>query len=780
MSRAWRLAWLVGTADLLVASRATALMITLNNPAPIPVGKPQTFALAGAIAAQGAVHTHWDFGDGTSGDATDFTVRHTYAEVGHYTVIVKASDAVGSAYANVVQTVHHPLPAVAPRVSSSVVIDVRRQQVWNVNPDSGSVSVTSAASGRRLAEIPVGSEPRALAQAPDGSVWIACRLSDEIAIVEPDRRAVKGRIPLRYASQPRGLAFSPDGHTAYVSLFATGQLVAIDVRSREVKATITLGPTPAGVSVATDGRIFVTRFISPADHGEVWVIRPHTLTLKRTIVLAFDASPDSQTNGRGVPNYVASFAISPDGTQAWVVAEKANVARGPMRDGQHMSSESFVRSIVCVVDLATEEEIAGKRLDLDNRNMPVAVAFSPTGDYGYVVLETNNEISFHDAYTLTNLGAIRDVGRAPDGAALAKDGKLWVNAFLSRELIAYDLTPSVTSIDQTAPSALYRTRTVDKEPLPETVLRGKQLFYNAADPRMDRVGYMSCASCHLDGADDGRTWDLTDRGEGLRNTKSLLGVRGALGEGKIHWTANMDEIQDFERDIRESMEGFGFMPDSEYEGRKAPDGHYDTLGRPAAGVSPDLDALAAYVTSLDKVPPSPFRNPNGSFTASALRGRRVFARAGCPDCHSAPEFTDSPAGLLHDVGTIDAKAGSRLDRPLVGFDTPTLKGAWATAPYFHDGRAATLQDVVTTYNVGDKMGVTSNLSSHQLQDLVEYLEELDDVPEPVAPTHPRTSLRKGDGRTGHVPGARSAHAGPRDQLTEPLWRTISPPPGDVP
>ena len=67
--------------------------------------------------------------------------------------------------------------------------------------------------------------------------------------------------------------------------------------------------------------------------------------------------------------------------------------------------------------------------------------------------------------------------------------------------------------------------------------RGKQIFYNATDPRTNEDGYISCASCHLDGEHDGRVWDFTDRGEGLRNTTSLLG-RAGTAHGRVHWTAN--------------------------------------------------------------------------------------------------------------------------------------------------------------------------------------------------------------------------------------------------
>ncbi len=61
---------------------------------------------------------------------------------------------------------------------------------------------------------------------------------------------------------------------------------------------------------------------------------------------------------------------------------------------------------------------------------------------------------------------------------------------------------------------------------------------------------MSCATCHNDGGHDGRVWDLTGFGEGLRNTISLRGA--AVGQGLLHWSGNFDEVQDFEGQIRAS------------------------------------------------------------------------------------------------------------------------------------------------------------------------------------------------------------------------------------
>jgi len=279
--------------------------------------------------------------------------------------------------------------------------------------------------------------------------------------------------------------------------------------------------------------------------------------------------------------------------------------------------------------------------------------------------------------------------------------------------------------------------TVSKqEKLDPEVLFGKQVFYDADDARMGKTGYISCAVCHLDGFEDGRTWDFTDRGEGLRNTTSLLGKRG-IGQGRLHWSANFDEVQDFEHDIRGAFGGSGFLPDAQFnEGTRN-----TTLGDPKAGLSPELDALSAYVTSLDTVNRSPFRTAEGALTESGWRGLDTFERLGCPTCHSGADFTDSAEGLVHDVGTMSALSGSRLRGPLEGIDTPTLRGIWETAPYLHDGSAPTLYEVLVARNATELHGATLNLAQQELDELVSYLLQIDNTaredevgrPEPVEP-----------------------------------------------
>jgi len=263
---------------------------------------------------------------------------------------------------------------------------------------------------------------------------------------------------------------------------------------------------------------------------------------------------------------------------------------------------------------------------------------------------------------------------------------------------------------------------VSVEKLLPQVLAGKKVFYNAADLRMSNEGYLSCATCHLDGGHDGRTWDFTDRGEGLRNTTDLR-ARAGTAHGPIHWSANFDEIQDFEHDIRNSFGGTGFLADAQFHNgtRDQP------LGDPKSGLSPELDALAAYLASLTDYPASPHRDPAGNMTPSAVAGRGHFQSLACNTCHAQDRFTDSAPGLMHDVGTISTATGQRLGAPITGIDTPTLRGLWETPPYLHDGSAPTLADVFAESKapVNSPHATVRTLSAAAQQQLIDYLLQLD-------------------------------------------------------
>ena len=149
-----------------------------------------------------------------------------------------------------------------------------------------------------------------------------------------------------------------------------------------------------------------------------------------------------------------------------------------------------------------------------------------------------------------------------------------------------------------------KVSTIKKEKLEYKILLGKKIFYNANDVSMAQDGYLSCASCHIDGTHDGQNWAIGEIGP--RNTISLTGI-GYLVPKYFNWNANIDEIQDFENEIRSFFIGDGFMKENDFLKTK------ELLGRPKTGLSKELDALSAYVLSLKEPLRTPYKTIDGTF-----------------------------------------------------------------------------------------------------------------------------------------------------------------------
>jgi cytochrome c peroxidase len=302
-----------------------------------------------------------------------------------------------------------------------------------------------------------------------------------------------------------------------------------------------------------------------------------------------------------------------------------------------------------------------------------------------------------DYRELEYAGGLR-IGSNPRAVRVSADG--------SRFYVYNALDFTVVGIDS---STLKQVMSVDVTQWPhgEDMLLGKKLFYTA-NPPMTQQRWISCSSCHPDGDADGRTWHNP---EGLRNTQPMLGLKHTH---PIHWSADRDEVQDFEITIRSPlMQGRGLIRGPVHAG----------LAEPNAGRSRELDALAEY-TNSHGFTQSPFAKLG--LSDAAKRGKELFfaAKTRCAECHSGTYFTDLK---MRDVGTVRTDPSEKLGPE---FDTPTLLSVYRSAPYLHHGQAATLEDVLTTQNPDDRHGVTSHLSPAQVADLVEFLKALplDDLP----------------------------------------------------
>jgi cytochrome c peroxidase len=244
-------------------------------------------------------------------------------------------------------------------------------------------------------------------------------------------------------------------------------------------------------------------------------------------------------------------------------------------------------------------------------------------------------------------------------------------------------TVSVVDLAAAAPSATSIALGPKVEP---TVARKGEFYFH--DATICFQHWQSCCSCHPgDARADALNWDLPNDGIGNpKNTKSLLLAHKTPPAMSLGVRATAETA------VRAGLEHI------------------------LSSQQPEKVAVAIdeYLKSLKPVPgPSLV---NGKPSEAAAHGKSVFQRAGCAGCHPAGLFTDQ---RQHDVGTCGP-----FGQPSDKFNTPTLIELWRTAPYLHDGSAATIRDVLTTRNSHDQHGRTSSLTNPEIEDLCEFLRSL--------------------------------------------------------
>lgn len=676
----------------------------------------ETFSVTATASGTGTLEYRFNF-DGIWSDwATHSTTNHTYTGAGRNRVLAQVRDVSGIVVTEPLNILVIVPPAgPLPTQSSTIAVGedgAAGRRAWVVNPDTHTVSVLNAITGEVVAEHPVGKNPRSIARDALGRYWVTCHASDEIRVLNADGGTAH-TLSLPYGSAPFGVAPSPDGQFLYVTLYGSGRVRRYTAAAPAgVPLETATFPTPRALAVSGDGsRVLVTRFISPELEAEVGEFSGTTLDAVRTFRLASANTFDNGDRAAGVPNYLAGIAISPDGTRAVVASKQDNVQRGTFFGVGNLTHETTVRAVLSILDLQANAEVRHARRDFDNSDSPSAVAYTPLGDTVLVTLQGNNRVVGVDALNLAPVvgynangatfssPAVKTLeaatGLAPQGLLVDATGeRVFVQNFMSRSMTVLNGHPLLAE-NRTSLPVIATNYTVGAELLSPTVLSGKRVFYNAADSRMSADSYISCASCHVDGGSDGRVWDFTGRGEGLRRTTDLRG-RAGMGHGNVHWSGNFDEIQDFEHDIRNAFGGSGFLTNSPTSFAA----QHPSPATTKAGLSTELDALAAYVSSLNHttIPRSPLRAADGTLTVGALAGRDTFVSMNCQQCHGGPALSDSvvspiAATSLHAIGTTSQISGQRLGQPLAGIDTPTLRGLHATRSYLHHGQAATLSEV---------------------------------------------------------------------------------------
>jgi len=530
------------------------------------------------------------------------------------------------------------------------------------------------------------------------SLYVTCGSSaGKVCIVDLKTKSVSDSIPVGHT--PGAVVVSPDGKRLYVCNRFDNNVSVIDTASKKEVAKIAVEREPSSAAVTPDGKLLFVANLLPAGAADggytAAVVSVIDTSAKR--VLTDIQLPNGSTDLRGI-------CVSPDGRYAYA----AHVLGRYQMPTTQLERGWMNTNALSVIDVSNREllnTVLLDDIDLGAAN-PWGVGCTADGKYVCVTHAGTHEVSvinreaLHDklakaakgqtfSESLNALSYPADVpndlaflvglrrrikleGNGPRGLAVVGT-KLYLAEYFSDSLGVVEINP------QKRPDVKSITLGSSRE---MTVVRKGEMLFN--DASMCFQQWQSCASCHPSQArSDALNWDLLNDGMGNpRSSKSLLLSHKTP---PVMVTGIRDRA---ETAVRAGIKFIQFV------------------------VRPEADAVAIdeYLKSLEPVP-SPYL-AGGDLSEAAKRGKEIFEKAGCSSCHPAPLYTDMKK---YDVGT-----GKGRDAGLA-FDTPTLVEVWRSGPYLYDGRAVTVKEVLTKYNVDDKHGMTLMLSEQEINDLAEFV-----------------------------------------------------------
>jgi YVTN family beta-propeller protein len=572
--------------------------------------------------------------------------------------------------------------------------------------------------------------PCALVASRDAkTLYVACADARQVAWVDLPTGKITRRVEM--PDGPTGLVLSPDGTKLIVTCAAPKSTVAIiDLVSCRMIAAIPAGHTATGAAITPDGkRLYVcNRFNNDVAVIDLAAGREVTRVGVAREPVAAAATPDgtavlvanhlpvgtpsaypfaavvtlldtrtNQTTAMALPHgshSLRGLCVAPDGKHAYVTHLVSNFDLIPLQVEQGWMSSN----VVSVID--TRQKRVIRTVGLDEPSLgagnPWAVACAGDGKTICVSHAGTHELSV--VATAAILGPLVHVVTAPavdnvpDDPAqrpglrrikLPGQGPRALAVAGSRVFVAEYFSDSLAVVDLQAGKILSaETIVLGPEPRLTVGRRGEMLFNDAT---ICYQHWQSCASCHPDGRSDALNWDLLNDGVGNpKNTKSMVLAHKtppAMAEG-VRPTA--------ESAVRSGLTHILFADRPEEEAA----------------------AIDEYLKLLQPVP-SPHLI-DGRLSPAAERGKKLFLsdRIGCHHCHPAPLYTDLKMHKVDTRGPADY---------VDAFDTPALVEVWRTAPYLHDGRYATIKELIGKGKHGKDRDHPREISESEVDDLVAFV-----------------------------------------------------------
>ncbi len=508
-------------------------------------------------------------------------------------------------------------------------------------------------------------------------------------------------------NRPMSPVLSPCEQWIYVCNRFDATVQKYDAKTLTLLATAKAVREPHGLALGKDGKLLFAINMLPDDVTEPVAYTAAKVTVIDTAsfkVVANVHLPDGSTGVRGI-------TASPDGkhiylthTQARYQLPTTQLERGWMNTA---ALSVFNGETGAYINTVLVDDV-----DLGAAN-PWGVAVTPNGEKIVVAHAGTREVSVIDRAAmharLDKAAAGEKVTEVTRSAEEVHNDLSFLSGIRSRYVFKADGPRGVVATDEMIYAACYFADAIAAVPFNDRVVRAKvipltqtplnlkadivrygEMLFNDGDKCYQK--WQSCASCHPDGLVDGLNWDLMNDGIGTpKQTKSLY----------LSGITPPTMITGIRKDMKHcNRAGFRHIQFT-------------------AVKESDAQAIDAYVMAM-KAQVSPYQRPE--YAAAIERGKEIYIRADCARCHrpdaaftACEDPNDGSKAPLFDVGL-----GTRTEAGRK-FDVPTLHEVWRTAPYLYDGRAKTMREVLTTYNLDDQHGITSDLSEEELSDLEIYV-----------------------------------------------------------